>query len=146
MCLDSYENNYSTFKERLKSFKSWKNDNVSPEDLAKNGFYFYRDLDLVKCNFCHIIIGNWQPGDKVSSEHYKYNPNCKIFTEKSSNFENKCKVCLKNDIEIVLFPCKHFNLCLSCAKFTYCPYDGIKINKIYSAILLPDLMYIKYIL
>lgn len=144
MCLDTCDISFETFQQRLNSFKNWKNPNVKIEDLSKNGFYFLKDFDFVKCFYCDIILGNWQKGVNVSSEHFKFSPTCKVFSEYYKiDPDLKCKICLNNYIEIINFPCGHLCLCESCSKVDFCPYCGIKIKKHFNAVVIPELMYYK---
>ena len=64
-------------KERRKTFIEWPfPDIVSPDDLAKDGFYYLREKDLVACVFCRGILGAWEAGDDVRKEHKKHHPVC----------------------------------------------------------------------
>lgn len=70
---------YKQEPERLKTFKNWKSQAVTPRDLAKAGFYCLNNTlkpDLVKCAFCKAEICNWEQGDDALAEHLKWSPNC----------------------------------------------------------------------
>ncbi|MFH4984173.1 hypothetical protein AB6A40_010882 [Gnathostoma spinigerum] len=68
---DSYAewNRLLFYEGRLATFdKSWphKEENLSPANLAKAGFFFCPDRldrDNVKCPFCFKCLCNWEPGD-----------------------------------------------------------------------------------
>ena len=143
MCLDdgnSDPNYMKKYEDRIKTFKNWEYDSiVKPEILAKNGFYYYGQKDLTRCIFCNAIIGDWELDDNVEVEHQKYSSNCPMVKvgEYMRNAKThdyiKCKICKKNDIKLLLYPCLHFCICEDCRNIDYCPYCGIRINKIFKA-------------
>lgn len=62
---------------RLATYKDWpRTAPVRPEDLARDGFYYLRREDHVKCIFCNLVLKCWERGDIVRAEHRKFNPNC----------------------------------------------------------------------
>ena len=65
-------------KERLKTFIDWPIPRIlSPEKLAKDGFYYTREKDYCACFFCRVIIGKLERGDITPrGEHEKYSPHC----------------------------------------------------------------------
>lgn len=65
-------------KNRLRTFKNWPLDFVTPSDLAKAGFYYLLTSDLVRCFECKITLFNWELGDQAILEHYKNNPKCHL--------------------------------------------------------------------
>lgn len=68
---------YLTEAERLSSFVNWPISHVvTPESLAKAGFYFLREADKVKCAFCSGIVGFWEIGDEPKQEHTRHFPFC----------------------------------------------------------------------
>ena len=68
--------------ERLKTFfetkengsvKLWSSpSNITPEELAKDGFYFLKKEDYCACVFCGAILGEWDEGDTARGEHQKF--------------------------------------------------------------------------
>ncbi|RZC35564.1 BIR and/or zf-C3HC4 3 domain containing protein [Asbolus verrucosus] len=68
---------------RLKTFENWDNEAVTPEMLAKAGFYSLNNSnDLVKCAFCNAEVCRWEPGDNPLEEHRKWSPNCPFLKQK----------------------------------------------------------------
>lgn len=68
---------------RLKSFINWPASSpVQPEELVRDGFYYMKTGDKVKCIFCNLILKSWQPGDIVRDEHVKFNANCPFLLQK----------------------------------------------------------------
>lgn len=65
-------------RNRLRTFKNWPSDNVTPADLAKVGFYYLLTGDFVRCFECKIILHKWDLGDQPILEHYKNNPRCHL--------------------------------------------------------------------
>ncbi|XP_075226321.1 death-associated inhibitor of apoptosis 2-like [Lycorma delicatula] len=62
---------------RLQSFESWpKPYIVTPESLARAGFYYTRESDTVKCAFCNVMVGHWEEGDDPIAEHRRHFPDC----------------------------------------------------------------------
>ncbi len=44
--------------------------------LVLSGFYYTGHEDIVKCNYCHVEIGDWDITDDVHERHFHNNPNC----------------------------------------------------------------------
>lgn len=63
-------------RERLSTFIDWPVPWLSPEALAKDGFYYLRDEDKVSCVFCRGIVGSWDVGDIPSQEHKTHFSKC----------------------------------------------------------------------
>jgi len=63
-------------RERLASFNNWPIPCISPRELAKYGFYYTGERDLVKCTFCKGIVAGWQEGDLPLNEHRRHFPRC----------------------------------------------------------------------
>ncbi|KAH8246725.1 hypothetical protein KR038_008361 [Drosophila bunnanda] len=61
---------------RLETFKNWPNPNITPQALAKAGFYYLNRLDHVKCVWCNGVIAKWQKNDNAFDEHRRFFPNC----------------------------------------------------------------------
>ncbi|XP_065169883.1 baculoviral IAP repeat-containing protein 7-B-like isoform X2 [Atheta coriaria] len=62
---------------RLRTFATWPATNiVTPESLARAGFFYLRHNDLTKCAFCGGIVGTWEPGDDPDREHTRHFPDC----------------------------------------------------------------------
>nr|BDT63168.1 MAG: inhibitor of apoptosis protein [Hemigrapsus takanoi nimavirus] len=49
---------------------------ITPEELAKDGFYFLKKDDHCACIFCRGILGAWEEGDTVRGEHQKHFSRC----------------------------------------------------------------------
>ncbi|VDN59082.1 unnamed protein product [Dracunculus medinensis] len=73
---------YFLYEERLKSFDDrWphKSQNLSPERMAKAGFFFLpdeADSDSVRCPFCLKNLTGWEENDDPMIEHEKRKENC----------------------------------------------------------------------
>lgn len=62
---------------RFNSFaQNWPLKYIKPVDLAKSGFFYLQSTDKVQCAFCHVIIDDWNVGQKPSNEHFKKSQKC----------------------------------------------------------------------
>lgn len=73
-----------TENSRLETYLNWPAGHiVTPQNLARAGFYYLQQGDKVKCAFCNGIVGFWEVGDDPKNEHRRHFPNC---TFVQSNF------------------------------------------------------------
>lgn len=49
---------------------------ISPETLAKAGFYYLNQTDHVCCAWCQGVIAKWEVGDDPFTEHLRFFPQC----------------------------------------------------------------------
>ncbi|XP_030025462.2 death-associated inhibitor of apoptosis 1 isoform X2 [Manduca sexta] len=63
-------------EERLKTFDKWPSTYVTPEELARNGFYYLGRGDEVRCAFCKVEIMRWAEGDDPAKDHKRWAPQC----------------------------------------------------------------------
>ncbi|XP_055625207.1 death-associated inhibitor of apoptosis 1 [Toxorhynchites rutilus septentrionalis] len=70
---------------RLESFRNWSVPFISKIELARYGFYFVGPNDMVKCYFCRVEIGLWEPNDNVLSEHLRWSPYCPLLRKRQTN-------------------------------------------------------------
>uniref|UniRef100_A0A8D9ECF1 Death-associated inhibitor of apoptosis 2 n=1 Tax=Cacopsylla melanoneura TaxID=428564 RepID=A0A8D9ECF1_9HEMI len=83
------EENYKQVSGRLATFNDWPvSFIVTPESLAKTGFYYLKQGDKVKCAYCNIIVGRWEPGDVAEVEHRRQSPNCPFLARDKPNQSN----------------------------------------------------------
>jgi hypothetical protein len=61
---------------RFRTFQNWKSTAITPNILAKAGFFYFNDADKVQCAFCLGIVGGWEPTDDAFAEHKKHFPRC----------------------------------------------------------------------
>lgn len=71
--------------ERLKTFDKWPISFLSPELLAKNGFYYLGRGDEVRCAFCKVEIMRWVEGDDPAKDHQRWAPQCPFLRHMSSS-------------------------------------------------------------
>ncbi|GBP45952.1 Apoptosis inhibitor IAP [Eumeta japonica] len=62
--------------DRLATFRNWPVQFLSPERLAKNGFYYLGRNDEVRCAFCKVEIMRWEEGDDPAVDHKRWAPQC----------------------------------------------------------------------
>ena len=57
----------------LSSVKLWSSaTDITPEELAMDGFYFLKKKDYCACIFCKAIVGEFEKGDTVRGKHRKH--------------------------------------------------------------------------
>ena len=71
---------YNFEKFRLESFQLWPVSYINPRELARNGFYFTGKADIVRCNFCDVMVYGWEAEDSVFIEHSRYSGSCPFLT------------------------------------------------------------------
>lgn len=76
---------YYTEVNRLESFRNWSVPFISKAELARYGFYYVGPNDMVKCYFCRVEIGLWEPNDNVLSEHLRWSPYCALLRKRQTN-------------------------------------------------------------
>ncbi len=97
--IDSIESSMVFESEKLKTFfeprvdgtcgsvKFWSAAaDITPEEQAKNRFYFLKKDDHCACIFCRRIVGAREEGDTVSSEHQRHFPRCPFIRGKTVAF------------------------------------------------------------
>lgn len=74
---------YHSERARLDTFSAWPIPSiVSPELLAKSGFYYTQIKDKVRCAYCNGYAEKWEAGDDPDSEHRRHFPNCSFMKSK----------------------------------------------------------------
>ncbi|XP_019644593.1 PREDICTED: E3 ubiquitin-protein ligase XIAP-like [Branchiostoma belcheri] len=69
--------NLNTERDRLTTYFDWPRDVlVSPEDLARLGFFYLGYRDRVECAFCGGVLHQWEAGDDPFIEHQRHYPHC----------------------------------------------------------------------
>ncbi|XP_042321080.1 baculoviral IAP repeat-containing protein 7 [Sceloporus undulatus] len=64
---------------RLASYRRWPSyAQVSPEMLARAGFFYTGQGDYVRCFHCDGALRNWERGDDPWIEHARWFPRCKF--------------------------------------------------------------------
>lgn len=140
---------YFTLEGRLATYTNWQSF-MSPNDLAKCGFYYTGYSDKVECAFCRGILHEWCVNDIPLNEHLRHFPHCH-FAQKLSlegtpqrivsapmtqqetiqsliedntrlKESRQCKVCMDSLVDTVFLPCGHLVTCDKCSMFvSECP-------------------------
>ncbi|XP_063981768.1 baculoviral IAP repeat-containing protein 7 [Diachasmimorpha longicaudata] len=77
---------YGSFAQRLTSFRNWPSTAaVTPEQLARAGFYYLQSEDMVECAFCRGIMRMWEVGEDPDVEHRIGFPHCDFYAQQESN-------------------------------------------------------------
>ncbi|XP_078615353.1 baculoviral IAP repeat-containing protein 2-like [Branchiostoma floridae x Branchiostoma japonicum] len=67
---------------RIGSFKQWPlNVPVTPQALAKAGFFYTLVADRVRCFWCDGGLKDWDPGDDPWQEHARWYPRCEFLLQ-----------------------------------------------------------------
>lgn len=70
-------------RARLETFAAWPISSiVSPELLAKSGFYYTQVEDKVRCVYCSGVVNKWEVGDIPDNEHLRHFPYCSFIKSK----------------------------------------------------------------
>ncbi|NWT56100.1 BIR7B protein, partial [Erythrocercus mccallii] len=135
-----------TEEMRLSTFENWpRNSNMHPEQLARAGFFYTGQGDVVRCFYCDGGVRSWSFGDDPWREHAKWYPECEfLLHSRGREFvssvqatfsttllapsqlsteeqlrrlqeERMCKVCMDKDVSVVFVPCGHLVACEECA-------------------------------
>ncbi|XP_005694651.2 PREDICTED: baculoviral IAP repeat-containing protein 1 [Capra hircus] len=73
---------------RLQSFKSWHPSSpLGAAALAKAGFFYTGESDIVQCFSCGGYLHEWEEGDDPLEEHAKFFPNCQFLQSVKSSAE-----------------------------------------------------------
>ena len=68
---------YSVYKERLDTFKTWPMQmKQSAEEMAQAGLYYTKTGDMCVCFKCNIRLKQWTSYDIPWVEHMKWSPKC----------------------------------------------------------------------
>ncbi|NWH81075.1 BIR7B protein, partial [Piaya cayana] len=74
-----FESRMRSEARRLMTFQQWPDTSpVSPEDLAKAGFFFVGPRDTVQCFCCGGVLQDWEPGNCPTAMHLEFFPSCKF--------------------------------------------------------------------
>ncbi|KFP26750.1 Baculoviral IAP repeat-containing protein 7-B, partial [Colius striatus] len=135
-----------TEEMRLSTFQNWPQyTDMHPEQLARAGFFYTGQGDVVRCFYCDGGVRNWSFGDDPWREHAKWYPGCEfLLRSRGRGFvssvqetfsstllspsgmsteeqlrrlqeERMCKVCMDRDVSVVFVPCGHLVACGECA-------------------------------
>ncbi|XP_076052351.1 inhibitor of apoptosis protein-like [Oratosquilla oratoria] len=68
---------------RLATFVGWPSSHIlTPDQLARAGFFYLRSEDHTQCSFCKGIVGYWEAGDDPELEHQRLFPACPLASGK----------------------------------------------------------------
>ncbi|EDW80089.1 uncharacterized protein Dwil_GK23971 [Drosophila willistoni] len=76
---------YHREDERLKTFDNWPLSWLDKHQLAQTGMFYTNESDKVKCYFCEVEIGRWEPEDQPVPEHLRFSPNCPLLRRRTTN-------------------------------------------------------------
>ncbi|NXG66407.1 BIR7B protein, partial [Hemiprocne comata] len=71
-----------TEEVRLTTFQNWPQyTDMHPEQLARAGFFYTGQGDVVRCFYCDGGVRNWSFGDDPWREHAKWYPGCEFLLQ-----------------------------------------------------------------
>ncbi|XP_010294730.1 PREDICTED: baculoviral IAP repeat-containing protein 7 [Phaethon lepturus] len=71
-----------TEEMRLSTFQHWPQyTDMQPEQLARAGFFYTGQGDVVRCFYCDGGVRNWSFGDDPWREHAKWYPGCEFLLQ-----------------------------------------------------------------
>lgn len=72
---------------RLQTFdnENWDVPFLNKSRLAQIGFYYIGPPDTVKCHFCRVEIGKWEPDDDCFTEHSRWSPSCPLLRRQQTD-------------------------------------------------------------
>jgi hypothetical protein len=70
------------YENRLKTFINWPLTFITPDKMAKAGFYYTGMQDKVRCVYCLHVFECWGKDDDPYMEHKFTSPQCQYFKEK----------------------------------------------------------------
>ncbi|XP_030319002.1 baculoviral IAP repeat-containing protein 7 [Calypte anna] len=71
-----------TEEMRLSTFQNWpQSTDLHPEQLARAGFFYTGQGDVVRCFYCDGGVRNWAFGDDPWREHAKWYPECEFLLQ-----------------------------------------------------------------
>ncbi|NXW64058.1 BIR7B protein, partial [Eurystomus gularis] len=71
-----------TEEMRLSTFQNWPQyTDMCPEQLARAGFFYTGQIDIVRCFHCDGGVRSWSFGDDPWREHAKWYPGCEFLLQ-----------------------------------------------------------------
>lgn len=72
---------------RLATFdnENWDVPFLNKGKLAQIGFYYIGPQDTVKCQYCKVEIGKWEPDDDCFTEHSRWSPSCPLLRRQQTD-------------------------------------------------------------
>src|SRR5439155_26707357 len=68
---------YNSYESRLATFKYWPRGlTQTPPKMAEAGLYDLNLRDHVRCFYCGIYLGDWEPLDDPITDHARWAPEC----------------------------------------------------------------------
>uniref|UniRef100_A0A182NKN4 RING-type domain-containing protein n=1 Tax=Anopheles dirus TaxID=7168 RepID=A0A182NKN4_9DIPT len=71
--------------DRLQTFTGWPIPFISPSHLARWGFYYTGQRDIVQCYFCRCKLGQWNKADEVKLEHLRLSLQCPLMNKRRTD-------------------------------------------------------------
>ena len=75
---------YSEEKARQNSFLDKVIPNINFNEMARSGFFYAGEGDMVECFSCQLTLHSWKKADIVDIEHLTHSPSCFFMRKKLS--------------------------------------------------------------
>lgn len=85
----------TSFDERLLTYRNWPRK-LSPTVLARAGFFYTGEADIVKCFYCRSEWNNWGPMDDPLTDHLRDSPNCVFAVLQKQHIIEERRIFIKN--------------------------------------------------
>jgi hypothetical protein len=112
---------YQTFKNRTEA--KW----------AEHGFFYCQFSHTYLCAYCGIQRDNLPSTGCKWSQHAAWNMKCPLVLArramKQAESDNKCVICMQQERDSLLLPCRHLCSCSYCGQqISQCPLCRVKIE------------------
>jgi len=67
---------YKNYSNRFASFEEWPHESVSPQRMARAGFFFSGEDSSVLCPYCNLKLSRWNKEDNPFERHSKFTNGC----------------------------------------------------------------------
>lgn len=100
---------------RLLSFRHEHWTRFDTREMAASGLYAVGIDDLVRCEFCNILLYKWDAekcGRDCRAVHYQFNPNCPFLINRASTFDVPLDVHItrKKNFEDILIQAPYYGV------------------------------------
>lgn len=131
----AFSQDMSKLENRIASLKFWPGPIRDIEKVARTGFFYTGEKDMLTCYACACKLINWEKNDDPIKEHKINFPHCANMADvkwSDVGFSNdeECVICLGAKADTILKPCLHYSLCYGCStQVQKCPLCRKKIEK-----------------
>lgn len=74
--IESTPTDFNSYEARLQTYINWPNTGILKSTLARAGFVYSGQDDVVICPFCKVEGYRWEANDNPMDDHRVWSPNC----------------------------------------------------------------------